>query len=121
MAEQGSMPAGRPGEDALRRLCAGLEGWGTLLREAAERADAAAFEQVLGGLVDWMGNELLDGWLHLPIPVFEALSGLAEELLSAGQACHAAMRAVPPTVPPVPQVQRIGEILQQAGALRTAG
>ncbi|HYL81510.1 MAG TPA: hypothetical protein VEU07_11900 [Candidatus Acidoferrum sp.] len=44
---------------------------------------AAAAEQVLGGLVEWMGNDLLDGWMYLTIPVFEEVSDLSEELFRA--------------------------------------
>jgi hypothetical protein len=40
-----------------------------------------------------MGNELLDGWLHLPIPVFERVSQLAEEVFQASQAYLDAVRS----------------------------
>jgi hypothetical protein len=30
-----------------------------------------------------MGNDLIDGWLHLPIPLFEVVSDLSEELFRA--------------------------------------
>lgn len=33
-----------------------------------------------------MGNDLIDGWLHLPIPLFEAVSDLAEDLFRACEA-----------------------------------
>jgi len=58
---------------------------GELFLRVADEDRVPAAEQVLGGLVDWMGNGLLDGWLHLPIPRFEAISDLAEELLQACQ------------------------------------
>lgn len=79
-----SWPPRTPAE-SLQRLVSELERWGELfLRLAAEDKPAAA-EQVLGGLVDWMGNGLMDGWLHLPLPLFEKVSDLAEELLQAFQ------------------------------------
>jgi hypothetical protein len=92
--------------------------------EAAGRVDAPAFEQVVGGLVEWMGNELLEGWLHLPIPVFEAVSGLAEELFRAAQGYHAAMRAAGA---PLPAAERVGheqalrDVLTRLQALEKQG
>jgi hypothetical protein len=73
-------------QDWLVRLSGELERWGELFLRLARDNKAPAAEQVVGGLVDWMGNGLMDGWLHLPLPVFEALSDLAEELLQAFQA-----------------------------------
>jgi hypothetical protein len=71
-----------PGE-SLQRLVGELERWGELFLRMARENKALAAEQVLGGLVDWMGNGLIEGWLHLPIPIFEELSDLAEEMLAA--------------------------------------
>lgn len=51
--------------------------------EAARTKEVPAVEQVLGGLVEWMGSDLMDGWVRLPIPVFEEVSGLSEELFRA--------------------------------------
>jgi len=69
--------------DSLRRLVGELERWGELFLRLAREGKVLAAEQVLGGLVDWMGNGLIEGWLHLPIPIFEELSDLAEEMLAA--------------------------------------
>ena len=65
------------------RLTGDLERWGTLFRQVLQSQGAAAAEQVLGGLVEWMGNDLLDGWMYLAIPLFEELSDLSEELFRA--------------------------------------
>jgi hypothetical protein len=80
-----------PGE-TLQRLVDELERWGELFISLAREDKAPAAEQVLGGLVDWTGNGLMDGWLHLPIPVFEEISNLAEELLEAFQGYLAWLR-----------------------------
>jgi hypothetical protein len=85
-------PAPSPGV-VLDRLCAALGDWGRLVLEVAPRGDAAALEQIIGGLVDWMGNELLDGWLHLPIPVFERVSQAAEEVFQASRSYLEGVRA----------------------------
>jgi len=84
----------------LVRLTRDLERWGILFLEVARtRREALAVEQVLGGLVEWMGNDLLDGWLRLPIPLFEEVSGLSEELLQACQAYLAWLRQTPRAAP----------------------
>jgi hypothetical protein len=85
--------------DLLRRLVEALEHWGELFLRVAGENRVAAAEQVLGGLVDWMGNGLLEGWLHLPIPRFEAISDLAEELFRACQAYLARLQQATPAFP----------------------
>ena len=82
--------------DVLRQLVEALERWGELFLRVADEERVPAAEQVLGGLVDWMGNGLLDGWLHLPIPRFEAISDLAEELREAFQAYLVRLQQAPP-------------------------
>jgi hypothetical protein len=114
----------QPGAEALRRLADALQRWGGLMLDATGRVDAPAFEQVVGGLVEWMGNELLDGWLHLPIPVFEAVSGLAEELFRAGQGYHAALRAVGHALPAGERAAHervIQDVLARVEALKKRG
>jgi len=76
-----------------------LSAWGRLVVEVGASGAAPSLEQVIGGLVEWMGNELMDGWLHLPIPVFETASGLAEELFQVSQAYLAAVRAAGGVLP----------------------
>ena len=75
----------RPSGFALGRLAHELQEWGTLFLEVAQTKEIPAVEQVLGGLVAWMGNDLVDGWLYLPIPLFEKLNGLSEDLFRACQ------------------------------------
>jgi len=74
-----------PSGFALRRLTRELQQWGALFMEVARTKEIRAVEQVLGGLVAWMGNDLVDGWLYLPIPLFERLNGLSEDLFQACQ------------------------------------
>jgi hypothetical protein len=83
----------------LVRLTGDLERWGTLFLDVARTRGAIAAEQIMGGLVEWMGSDLLDGWLRLPIPIFEEVSGLSEELLQACQAHLAWLRQSPRPVP----------------------
>ena len=83
----------------LLLLAQDLDRWGALFIEVAQTKGASAVEQVLGGLVEWMGSDLLDGWLRLPIPLFEEMSGLSEELLQACQAYLVWLRQAPQPVP----------------------
>jgi hypothetical protein len=98
--------------DALRQLVEALERWGELFLRMADADRVPAAEQVLGGLVDWMGNGLLDGWLHLPIPRFEGISDLAEELFRACQAYLVRLQQATPACP-------VAERLAHAVAVRT--
>lgn len=77
---------------ALQRLTRDLDRWGALFLEVARTKEVPAVEQILGGLVEWMGSDLLDGWLRLPIPIFEQVSGLSEELFLACEAYLAWIR-----------------------------
>lgn len=83
----------------LLLLAQDLDRWGALFIEVAQTKGAPAVEQVLGGLVEWMGSDLLDGWLRLPIPLFEEMSGLSEELLQACQVYLVWLRQAPRPVP----------------------
>jgi hypothetical protein len=83
----------------LVQLTRDLDRWGTLFLDAARTRETPAVEQVLGGLVEWMGSDLLDGWLRLPIPRFEEVSGLSEELFQACQAYLAWLRQAPRPAP----------------------
>ncbi len=91
MPNDSSVPSGFPDfasgfpslGSPLLRLTGDLERWGTLFRQVLQSKGADAAEQVLGGLVEWMGNDLIDGWLHLAIPLFEEVSDLSEELFRA--------------------------------------
>ena len=100
------LPYARPGGSrltppgaTLHRLTRDLDRWGTLFIQVARHKEAAAVEQVLGGLVGWMGSDLLDGWLHLPIPLFEKLSDLSEELFRACEAYLACLQQAPRPIP----------------------
>lgn len=108
--------------ESLQRLTQDLNRWGTLFIQVAQKKEAAAVEQILGGLVEWMGSDLLDGWLHLPIPVFEKLSDLSEELFRACEGYLTWLRQAPR---PIPEEDRrireeaIREVLDHVRALAT--
>ena len=109
-------PSGSP----FLRLTRDLDRWGALFLEVARTKEAPAIEQVLGGLVEWMGSDLLDGWLYLPIPLFEELSGLAEDLFRACE-CHLAwIRQAPRPISAGgrrPHEELIGAVLERVRSL----
>ena len=108
----------------FRRLAGDLERWGALFLEVARSRDLPTVEQILGGLVEWMGSDLVDGWLYLPIPVFEALNERSEELFQACCAYLGQLRSGP--VPLREEERRtqeaaIGAVLERVRAFVTLG
>ena len=108
----------------LLRLTGDLERWGTLFRQVLQSKGAAAAEQVLGGLVEWMGNDLLDGWMYLTIPVFEEMSDLSEELF---RACESQLAWARQEIRPNPEEARLRHeerlrlVLERVRALAVRG
>lgn len=86
-------------DSTLLRLTRDLDRWGALFLQMAQIKEAPAVEQVLGGLVEWMGSDLLEGWVRLPIPLFDEVSGLSEELFRACQAYLVWIRGAPQPAP----------------------
>jgi hypothetical protein len=110
----------RTPHEVRRRLIDDLERWGDLFVRVAREGTMEAAEQILGGLVDWMGNGLIDGWLRLPIPLFEQISDRAEELFLACQDYLKRLSAVPPPLSAVERASHedaIREILSRVRAL----
>ncbi len=121
MSKDSSVPfLDRTPQEARRRLADDLERWGDLFVRVAREDTGEAAEQILGGLVDWMGNGLIDGWLCLPIPLFERISDLAEELFLACQDYLGRLSAAPPPLSPAERASHedaVREILSRARAL----
>jgi hypothetical protein len=118
--DSSSHPVGLTPHEFLLRLTGELERWGVLFIDVAAAKDTGAVEQILGGLVDWMGNGLIDGWLRLPIPLFERISDLTEELFQACQAYLGRLSAAPPPLSAVERAAHesaIREIVSRVRAL----
>lgn len=62
-----------------------------LRAEAAGGKEAAA--QVLGGIAEWLGSDLVDGMPVMPLERWMVLDTLAEELLQGCKACIAEEQA----------------------------
>jgi hypothetical protein len=118
-----AFPLTPPGSPILR-LTRDLDRWGALFLEVARTKEAPAVEQALGGLVGWMGSDLLDGWLYLPIPLFEELSGLAEDLFRACESYLVWIRQAPRPISAGgrrPHEELIGAVLVRVHALTVRG
>jgi len=77
-----------------------------LRAEAAGGKEAAG--QVLGGIAEWLGSDLVDGMPVMPLERWMALDGLAEELL---QGCKAHIAEEPA------DRQALSEIIRRAREL----
>jgi hypothetical protein len=121
MSKDSSVPSlDRTPHEARRRLTDDLERWGDLFVRVAREGKVEAAEQILGGLVDWMGNGLIDGWLSLPIPLFERISDLAEELFLVCQGYLGRLSAAPPPLSAAERASHedaVREILSRVRAL----
>ena len=110
--------------DAVADVVKDLEDWAARFLGAAREGDALRAEEAVAGLVDWLGHDLVDAFLFMDVPTWEALSGLAEELFQAmrGAQAHLAGRADAGAPPGVPAAEAaIGGILQRARVIRDAG
>ena len=71
------------GTSAVAGVVQDLESWAGRFLEAARAGDPLQAEEAVGGLVEWLGHDLVDAFLFMDVPTWEALSELAEELLQA--------------------------------------
>lgn len=112
------------GTEAVAGVVQDLEGWAGRFLEAARAGDALRAEEAVAGLVDWLGHDLVDAFLFMDVPTWEALSDLAEELFQALRAAQAGIAgpADAGARPGVPAAEAaIGRILERARAIRDAG
>jgi hypothetical protein len=74
-------------KEKFRTLAGDIVDWGErFLRVRAAYGDEAA-GQVLGGITEWLGGDLVDGMPVMPMADWTMLDELAEELLQACKAC----------------------------------
>ncbi len=67
-------------ESAIELVVRDLEAWAGRFLAAARAAEAGRAEEVVAGLVDWLGHDLVDALRRMDLVTWEALSDLAEEL-----------------------------------------
>jgi hypothetical protein len=111
-------------DQVFRRLAGDLERWGGLFLEVARTRDYPAIEQVLGGLVEWMGNDLIDGWLYLPLLTFDTLNEHSEALFQACRAYLGKLRGGPVPLPVEEgrtREEAIGAVLDRIRGLAASG
>jgi hypothetical protein len=112
------------GANTVAGVVQDLEGWAGRFLEAARAGDDVRAEEAVAGLVDWLGHDLVDAFLFMDVPTWEALSDLAEDLFQALRAAQAGRHGPPgagghPGAPgPEAAIERI---LAKARAIRDAG
>lgn len=89
-------------------LAGDIADWGErFLRIRSTCGDEAA-GQVLGGITEWLGGDLVDGMPVMALDRWTLLDELAEELLQACKGCLAGDAAAP---------DRVRQIIHRAGRL----
>jgi hypothetical protein len=79
------MTAGR--EDVFITLAKDIADWGERFLRVRSGCGNEASQQVLGGIAEWLGTDLVDGMPVLPLERWVLLDELAEELLQECRAC----------------------------------
>lgn len=112
------------GTNAVAGVVQDMEGWAGRFLEAARAGDPLRAEEEVAGVVDWLGHDLVDAFLFMDVPTWEALSDLAEDLFQAMRAAQAGSPgpagAGARAGLPAAEVA-IGRILGKARAIRDAG
>jgi hypothetical protein len=77
------------GAGVFRALAGDIADWGERFRRVYADWGEDAARQVLGGVAEWLGTDLVDGMPTIPLERWQRLDSLAEELLLACRACLA--------------------------------
>jgi len=77
------------GVEVFRTLAQDMADWGERLLRVRSCCGAEAAGQLLGGIAEWLGTDLVDGMPVMPLERWLLLDRLAEELLQACRACAA--------------------------------
>lgn len=75
------------GAKVFRTLAGDIVDWGERFLKVRACCGSEAAGQVLGGIAEWLGTDLVDGMPVMPMERWLLLDGLAEELLSACREC----------------------------------
>jgi len=75
--------------EVFQTLAGDIADWGERFLRVRASCGAEAAGQVLGGIAEWLGTDLVDGMPLLPLERWLLLDGLAEELLQGCKACLA--------------------------------
>jgi hypothetical protein len=75
--------------DVFQILAGDIADWGERFLRVRTSCGVEAAAQLLGGIAEWLGTDLVDGMPVLPLERWLLLDGLAEELLQGCKACVA--------------------------------
>jgi hypothetical protein len=73
--------------DVYRTLAGDVADWGERFHRVFGQCGPDAAQQVLGGIAEWLGTDLVDGMPVMPLEHWVVLDGLGEELLQVCRAC----------------------------------
>jgi hypothetical protein len=93
-------------EDLFSVLASDIADWGERFLRAEAAGGREAADQLIGGIAEWLGSDLVDGMPLMPLERWLVLDGLAEELLQGCKACVAEEKQV--------DRQALGEIIRRA-------
>jgi hypothetical protein len=74
-------------EEVFMTLAGDIADWGERFLRVRAGCGNEAAQQVLGGIAEWLGTDLVDGMPLLPLERWSMLDELAEELLQGCRAC----------------------------------
>lgn len=75
--------------EVFRTLAGDIVDWGERFLRVRDTYGTEAAGQLLGGITEWLGGDLVDGMPVMSLENWTVLDGLAEELLETCKACLA--------------------------------
>lgn len=75
--------------EVFRTLAGDIADWGERFLKVRTSCGREAASQLLGGIAEWLGTDLVDGMPVMPMDRWLLLDGLAEDLLQGCKACVA--------------------------------
>jgi hypothetical protein len=104
---------GKKREEVFSALARDIADWGERFLRVEAAGGRESAEQILGGIAEWLGSDLVDGMPVMPLEQWEALDVLSEELLQGCKACIAGERAAGQTLRDI--IRRAREMASCAG------
>jgi hypothetical protein len=101
---------GKKRDEVFYVLASDIADWGERFLRVEAAGGRESAEQLVGGMAEWLGSDLVDGMPVMPLERWEALDALAEELLQECKAHIAEEQA---------DGQALSEIIRRAREMAT--